>query len=1828
MASMWQQMPPQTPQRHFPGVFPQTPGPGQQQQQQAPIPFNPFKPQNATPQSGVPTGQSQISYPNLSQVAPAQPEKVSLIERAAVTINASLDQENRYPALDSYISQGYSAEYDQVSSAAWAPFQKIKQHELPDKIFEQYENAQVSTMMGLFADINHAWVAIDNALYLWDFTHPNPELIGFEEQPNSITAVALVWPRKGVFVPAIKRLLVVATTVEIFLIGVSVEATQQGSTAVGLYQTHMQTSIKSTPVQCIAGSPATGRIFFGGKGDDDINELTYQQEEKWFANRCGKINHTRTSFGSIMPAMANFNRMGPDGYLKQIVVDDSRNVVYTLSSGSAIRVFHMKTANTLELSIIRKRDLIMNDLFHKVGQSALVGKDTSIVSISAISSQEASRLNLVATTSSGGRIYFSAVYGSIYSGDRTNAPTSMQVYHFKFPPADASQPQNPPPGPAGTQALAYPNALPTQVSNALTPSRTSTRFPPGYFLCFVQKEQADTLFLCAPDAARIAHPQDPSQVNRLHEFGSWVPLDSRMEDVGLISKSFAAASQPTGFGNELAVQFDLSVTEFAVLTATGVSTFRRRRLVDVFASAIQYGGGDEGIDGDVRSFIRMYGRGETVATALAVACGQGSEVSNDRVVRITDQEILDYARKTFIEQGGKPMLNENYVIDQGAPAIENVKPSPRAEGLAMYIARLLRSVWRAPIITQTSSPAGVSITSTVAQTKLQEISRDLTRLQEFLDKNKTFIEGLSGPEALGRVSTRQEEVALQGEHRALSSLLQLINDTIEGISFVLVLFDERVDEIVLLLPDSSKAAVKGMTYEKMFCTREGKDLAKELVKAIVNRNIAQGSNVDTVTDALRRKCGSFCSADDCVIFKAQEQLKRAADGTANSETSRGLLNEGLRLLSGVAKSLTHDQLMWAVDQFIAMSFYAGAIQLALTVAKESDRGNQALAWIHAGSPGGDERADLFAKRARCYELIYRVILAVDAAALVEPEIVDGIFTVTAKRTREAYDVINDSTDEVFHIALYDWYLGQGWSDRLLEMRSPHVINYLQRKSEEDAARADLLWRYYAKYNNFIEAAQVQFQLAKSPFPLSLDQRIEYLGYARANASTRTVGLTEMGRSRQSRQELIREISDLLDVANIQSDISNRMKGDERLSGPKRDEHLAIINGQILNIDELYNTYADNAGYFDLCLLIYQVADYRNSADIRATWQNLIQVTHDQAIESKAALPFEVVAEKKPNNKTETVLPMLEKYALEYQKNIGPPTWVVDIFLDLGVPHELIVYTLEGVWLAEEAPFAGANRKQISTDLLHAIKRWYADSAAQTGGFEGSMGGQPGALLFGGEENCVAISQLLADMVAARTGSLNSREREEAVALRIRIEQRYQHLPDRQQMVIKYRAMAAAAPKSGAALDAYISSNKYPAKAHLRKVAAYIRQHSDAAHPPDLDNSVIFLESSKSWLWPNSDQEAPVRQDRYFFYATGCELVDCCVVYDVGKDRSTLFVPPVVDADVIWSGLPVQREEALKRYVNFLLSVHTTDLTLLKEAIEESRVVKDDYEIALSRKANNVSAAAHLAVMRAAKTAKNERELAGIFVKECIAGGCTNQAYSPIVAAGTNGATLHYVHNNHPIDSSTLNILLDASGEYSLYASDITRTFPINGKFTKESRDIYSLVLSIQKECIKRLHAGLLWDSLQQLAHEMVVDGLLKLGIFKGDREDIIKAQTSTAFFPHGLGHYLGMDTHDTGGHPNYSDPEAIFKYLRVRGELPANSIITVEPGVYFCRFIIEPYLKDDKHKAFIDEKVLDRYWQVGGVRIEDDVLVLDGGSESLTTVPKELEDIEAVVTGA
>ncbi|PHH91198.1 hypothetical protein CDD83_1384 [Cordyceps sp. RAO-2017] len=1285
---------PQTPVRPVPGAFLNTPavasrfqsGPDPLRRQLFPVSEGG---QGAAANAGAltsktppPSSVAVASAPEAAGLVAATPlpppraENVPPVVKAAKAINAFLQLDESFPDMDSYCRQGASSDYELPGAdSPWAPFHKTHMYPIPNQVFDHYNAGELQTLMGLFAEINHAWVVIDNSLFLWDYTHPDPELIGFEDQPHTIHAVALVPPKPGIFVNTITHILAVATSADMILLGLSATDTAAGTKSVALYQTKMNLPLRGTDVRAISGS-ADGRIFFGGSSDVDINELYYQSEEKWFSNRCGKINHTNPGWSSVVSLQSGFWSQKVPEHLVDIAIDDTRKLVYTLSSKSTIRTYHMESPDRLNKVIEKEKVHCLRDIAHMITQSKLLNDRMNIVSISPISKQEASKLHLMALTDTGCRLFFSATSASSYLyGSQSNmAPQSMQVQFIKFPPSPnprrSGQP-SPSSGQPGSESVVDLD------STMLLSSRKGARFAPGYFLDFVSSADnasADTLFVSGPESGRIKRVS-PTAPLRYFEQASWIDIGSRAEAVGLITRPFAAAPQPLGFGNELAVQFDEPPSEFAVLTNTGIHVIRRRRLVDTFAAAIRDAPGDEALDTVTRRLIQLYGRVETVSAALAVACGHGGD-ARPGAARAMDQATEDRARGLFVDFGGQPTMTET---DGTALTADSVRLSSRHDALALYLSRLIRQLWKAPVIRSGVLPAGgLAIDSAVPLPKLVATQENLERLRKFMESNRGLIQGMSGPSDLQRVSSRQEEVALQAEHQALHALQKLMECISEGISFVLMMFDERVADIFTRLDDAARQQLRDLTYEKLFSQPDGRDLAKLLVKAIVNRNIESGSNVETVADALRRRCGSFCSPDDVVIFKAQEQLKRASEQPANSNVSRGLLHESLKLFEKVAGSLTLANLQTAVMQYVELKYYAGAIQLCLAVAREKDRGNTALMWVKDGRPNNDARAGAFNERRRCYDLIHDALLHLDAASSKEPEIVDGKLTLIATKRLEAYDVVNGSDDEVFHFDLYEWYIHQGWTDRILAIDSPHVVTFLQHLAATSAEHADLLCRFYTNRSRFFDAAEVQNELARSDFGLGIKDRIRLLSLAKANASVATVGV-----SRQQQQMLNHAVGELLEVANIQDDLLGRLRMDERMNPERMAEIEQALDGKVLDLSELFNQYADQAGYYDLCLLIYHTANYRNSTTISGTWTNLIQQTHDEVMSRLDGLepgmpsppmPYEAVTSKIQNIAhhtsldsnvfpIETLLPELCRYAVAYQQDatIGAePTWPVQL----------------------------------------------------------------------------------------------------------------------------------------------------------------------------------------------------------------------------------------------------------------------------------------------------------------------------------------------------------------------------------------------------------------------------------------------------------------------------------------------------------------------------------------------------------------------------------------
>ncbi len=273
---------------------------------------------------------------------------------------------------------------------------------------------------------------------------------------------------------------------------------------------------------------------------------------------------------------------------------------------------------------------------------------------------------------------------------------------------------------------------------------------------------------------------------------------------------------------------------------------------------------------------------------------------------------------------------------------------------------------------------------------------------------------------------------------------------------------------------------------------------------------------------------------------------------------------------------------------------------------------------------------------------------------------------------------------------------------------------------------------------------------------------------------------------------------------------------------------------------------------------------------------------------------------------------------------------------------------------------------------------------------------------------------------------------------------------------------------------------------------------------------------------------------------------------------------------------------------------------LRPLLHEMRLRKSAHEIELMRKAAEITTYGHVRVMQFLRPNQYEYEIEAEFVSECIRHGAREQAYPPIVGGGANTCILHYGDNNAPLQDGDL-VLIDAGCEWQHYASDVTRTLPVNGRFSREQKAIYELVLEAQTAVIAKVAPGIRWDYLQETAIKIITQGLVRLGILSGKVDRLIQEKAYLPFYMHNIGHWIGLDVHDVGAY-------------KINGEwrtLESGIVLTVEPGIYISA----------------GEKGVDPKWWNIGVRIEDDVLVTPTGYEVLTAnIPKTVEEVEAILS--
>ena len=412
------------------------------------------------------------------------------------------------------------------------------------------------------------------------------------------------------------------------------------------------------------------------------------------------------------------------------------------------------------------------------------------------------------------------------------------------------------------------------------------------------------------------------------------------------------------------------------------------------------------------------------------------------------------------------------------------------------------------------------------------------------------------------------------------------------------------------------------------------------------------------------------------------------------------------------------------------------------------------------------------------------------------------------------------------------------------------------------------------------------------------------------------------------------------------------------------------------------------------------------------------------------------------------------------------------------------------------------------------------------------------------------------------------------------------------------------------------------------------------------NSAVVI-AGASTQYRNADSSHAFRQDSNFWYLSGFNEAESTLVLLINKQNdveSIVFVPEKNELKEIWDGYRAGPEGAIKDY-GFDLAFNNTEInerlpdllaghnqvfypvgksktldadiiSWIKSAkskdrhsssidiadasskVGNQRLIKDDDEIEIMKKACQISAEAHVEAMKFVKPGITEQEMEAFYQYEFSKRGGRFSAYTPIVAGGENACVLHYVENSKPLQDGEL-LLVDAGCEFELYASDITRTYPINGKFTDPQLAIYEVVLEAQLRSIEAITINNNVMDAQIISEKVITQGLIDLGILQGSMDELHATGAFKNFYMHKIGHWLGIDVHDAG---DYMEDGHYMKFK-------PGMVTTVEPGIYISS------------SSDVDDK-----WKGIGIRIEDDILVTADGNKNLTSfVPSNPKEIEALM---
>ncbi|KAI8983097.1 Nup133 N terminal like-domain-containing protein [Pilobolus umbonatus] len=771
-----------------------------------------------------------------------------------------------------------------------------------------------------------------------------------------------------------------------------------------------------------------GRIFMLG-ADGNLWELDYRREEGWFSSKCSKRLHPSNS------SMAFFIGSLHDPII-DIAVNDSGTVLYQLTASSAITVIYLDV-NGMDYIKAETHSKICNDARLLCPKSPLIDSSHfKIISIHPTDAQESRLYQLVAITSTGCRLYFNLYKNDIHL--QSNAkPNALELIHVSIPP---------------------PTDNVTEI--------TKTFYNAGLYM-FARKHKEnhhDIITTASPDLGRLANHIGSLGTPVLSEFTNTLQLPGKV--IAIKEPSIVCQI------NEFATSFTSPPRHIFVLTTTGLTVLTKQRPYDMLETLLNMTTPDTNARiRDFDSFFSHFGYVNCASLCFGILCAATQSVS------LHADLTLISPTPSLITAGANELLDKfgqwNSVLNEK----NGYQYTSRHDGLALFIYRVTQSIWEKKMIKEGVKNGVKTYSSNLSPYELRNIQQILRKLETYMNTNRFLAE---------RKDNRQLE------DKSLQLLYGFVACLIEAIAFYLYMLDTDISILMQSMKPESRDRFLNSSFSSLLTTMEGRSLATDLSTALIDSNFQKYDNTGFVIDVLQQHCGSFCGANDVLLYKAVKQI-HSARTAINTNQARATLTESLNLLKKVALYITCDKMAEIAKEFTSQGYRIYGIQLALACANARDPNLVTNSYVDAGCPPNDARADMFKSKKPFYDVIFDLLLEITPKSEV-------LASHTDSTNIESFQVAFSSQDKAFHFYMYEKFMESKIGFVLIKLSPPYLEMFLKR-TPFSYDRLSLLAEYYRWSGRYEEAARSYVLLAQSS-DISNDERVELL--TRASVCAKSV----------------------------------------------------------------------------------------------------------------------------------------------------------------------------------------------------------------------------------------------------------------------------------------------------------------------------------------------------------------------------------------------------------------------------------------------------------------------------------------------------------------------------------------------------------------------------------------------------------------------------------------------------------------------------------------------------------------------------------------------------